>query len=246
MIALQTLFGERVERFWRNVILTIPTTLAMGLLFVGLAKSPQDVSQVALIHPAALGPDYLFIATFALLSKFNLAVSLLGGIVVYMLSATFLLLYPPASFITSIFLYGIPMIIVGYLLIEKLPQVTRLKTYPINFKHVFLRAILGGSVVMGIVLMSKTLGNVWSGIFSAFPASFSSSLIIYYLTQGKSVIPNIAKSLFFPGAIGFTIYAWIAAITFPTWGIWLGTLASYVGTFLFFWLASFMKEKTLV
>jgi len=45
-----------------------------------------------------------------------------------------------------------------------------------------------------------------------------------------------AKSLFFPGAIGFFIYSWIAGLVFPTWGVWFGTVAAYAGTFVSYWL----------
>lgn len=57
-IALQTLIAERVSTLWRGVVLTIPSTLALGLFFIGLAKSPQDVVEASQIVPIALGIDY--------------------------------------------------------------------------------------------------------------------------------------------------------------------------------------------
>jgi hypothetical protein len=87
-----------------------------------------------------------------------------------------------------------------------------------------------------VVYLAHTLGNVWGGLFSAFPGSFTAILLIFYHVHGEKVISSVSKSLFFPGAIGFCVYAWIAGVTFPLYGIWIGTLLSYLFTFVFYWL----------
>lgn len=233
-IALQTLFGERVHGFWRGVILTIPSTLALGLLFIGITKTSFDTVEAARIVPAALGPDYLYVAVFAAFSSFGLVLSTLAGLVIWGLGAYFILQFPPETFLSSIFFYGLPMILIGYFIVKRLHQVPHLKSFPITPVQIFIRSVIGGTVISLIVIFSKTFGNIWGGLFSAFPAAFTSTFIIYHHWQGRHVIPAVAKSLFFPGSIGFIIYAWIAAVTFPVWGIWLGTLAAYAGTFVFF------------
>lgn len=233
-IALQTLFGERSHGYWRAVILTIPSTLALGLLFVGLTKTPLDGVEAAIVVPAALGPDYLYVAIFAALSSFGLFLSTLAGLTVWAIGAYSLIQFPPATFFSSVFFYGLPMILAGYFIVRKLPQIHELKPFPMTAAQIAIRSLIGGTIIALIVILSKTWGNIWGGLFSAFPAAFTSTFIIYYHWQGARVIPAVAKSLFFPGSIGFIIYAWIAAATFPLWGIWLGTLAAYGGTFLFF------------
>lgn len=236
-IALQTLMAERVHEKWRNIVLTIPSTLALGLFFVGFTKTPDDVVEAARIVPAALAPDYLFVTVFALLSQFGFLLSVIGGLLAWTIPAYFLMQFPPATFATSAFLYGLPFIFVGYLFVRLLPQVSHLKTFPMTPFHVAIRSLIGGTIIALIVVLANTLGNLWGGLFSAFPAAFTSTFIIYYRLQGKAVIPAVARSLFFPGAIGFMIYAWIAALAFPVYGIWFGTLAAYLATFLFFWLS---------
>lgn len=241
-IALQTLLGERFTGFWRNVILTIPSTMALGFLFIGLTKTPSDVAEVAMISPAALAPDYLWVMTFALLASFGFLISIIGSFAVWAIFAALLLKFPPATFTTSVFLYALPLIIIAYLIVRLLPQMPNLKPFPITAGQITLRCLIGGSIIALIVLLASTLGNIWGGLFSAFPAAFTSTFIIYYKWQGKHVIPSVAKSLFFPGIIGFIIYALIAMLTFPAWGIWLGTLASYAGVFVFI-LFYFLAQK---
>lgn len=242
-IALQTLVAERVSAAWRSIVLTIPSTMALGLLFVGLTKSPHDVVEVARIIPAGLGPDYLFVMIFALTARFGFFVSLVSSFSIWAIGAWIILMYPPESFTTSIFIYGLPAIILAYFVVRRFSHETKIKPYPMTPRQIALRALIGGSVISLIVILSNTLGNIWGGIFSAFPAAFSATFIIYYFLQGAKSIPTVAKSMFFPGAIGFMVYCWIAAQTFELLGVWLGTLACYAGTFVFFWL--FMKLQRL-
>ena len=242
-IALQTFFGERVPLRWRGVVLTIPTTLALGLFFIGLTKTPVDVAQAVTIIPAALGPDYLFVLSFAFFSQFNLMAGFVASFSVWIVSSGLLLYFPPVDLITSILFYGAPSVLIAYLLVSQLQQTTTIIPVPMTWKRITVRSLIGGSVVALIVILSKTLGNNWGGLFSTFPAAFSATFLIYYFVHGKKIIPSVAKSLFFPGAIGFTLYAVIAGLTIPKFGIWAGTLISYIVTIPFYYFYTQLRIK---
>jgi len=206
----------------------------MGLLFIGLTKSPADVVEAAVMVPASEVAAYIYFTLFAvLILKYRLIPSLLIALLSWALSAFLLLTFPPANFLMSI-LYMIPGTFITYLIIISLPQVHHLKVFPMNAKHILTRSILGGTMITLSVILSKTLGNIWGGLFSTFPATFTSTMIIYYLLQGKQVIPSVGKSLFFPGLFGYMIYAYIVALTYPRFGIWLGTVLSYTAIAIFF------------
>lgn len=236
LIATLSLIGERVPLKWRKIVLTIPTTLAIGFFFIGLTKTPADVAETAIIVPAALTSDYLFVLVFALLSKRNIFFNLLCSYAAWALSAKILLQFPPSSFLESFCLYFLPFVFFLYWLIGLLPQEHQLKSVPFNIKHVAIRSLVGGSILVIVVYLAHTLGNTWGGLFSAFPGSFTAILLIFYHVHGEKVIPAVSKSLFFPGAIGFSVYAWVAGLTFPLYGIWIGTFLSYLATFVFYWL----------
>lgn len=243
LIASLSLLAERVSFKWRKILLTVPTTIAIGFFFIGLTKNPADVTEAAIIVPAALIPDYLFVLVFALLSRYNLFFNLLGSYLVYALSAKILMDFPPATFVQS-FLYFLPLVFLIYGLVSILPQDHQLKSIPFNLKHVVIRSLVGGSILVLIVYLAHTLGNTWGGLFSTFPGSFTAILLIFHHVHGKKVIPALAKSLFFPGAFGFCLYGWIAGLTFPLYGIWIGTFLSYLATFAFYWLYQTMSLKT--
>ena len=242
LIALQTLIGERVSLRWRGIILTIPTTTAIGLFFIGIAKSPIDAANAALYIPASAGASYTFVTIFTLLRNKGLVLSYFFALIFWGLFASLIITFPPSTFTNSILIFLVIPVIIGYLTVKSLPQIPDLKKFPMNFRHLFFRSLLGGFIIALGVFLSKTLVNIWGGIFTTFPAVFSSSLIIYYYLQGAKVIPSVSKSMFFPGAVGFPLYVIVVNITFPIYGIWLGTLLAYLAytAFLLFW--DFMKK----
>lgn len=242
LIGLQTLIAERVPLRWRGIVLTVPTTMALGFFFIALTKTPEDIVEVARFVPAALMADYVFVLVFAFLAKYGLGISLVGSYSSWALFAYPIVSYPPQTFTVSTFVYALPIIIVCYLFVRRLPQETAITPVPMNSKHVVIRSLIGGSVVVCVVILSKTLGNVWGGLFSAFPAAFTATLAIYYSVHGRSIIPSVAKALFFPGAVGFILYALVASITFPRVGMWWGTLAAYIVVLTFYWLSEIVQR----
>lgn len=248
-ICMQTLLAERVPVRWRGLVLTVPTTMALGFFFIGLTKSVYDIPEVATFFPAALMPDYIFVAAFAFLAQYSLALSFVVSYALWALFAYIIVSYPPETFLSSTFLYSLPIIVILYFLIKKLPQVTALVPVPFNVKHVLIRSLIGGTIIASVVILSKTLGNIWGSLFSAFPAAFSATLMIYYVVHGKQIIPSVAKSMFFPGVIGYILYAGVAILAFPRFGIWYGTLACYAVVIPFCYAYSVVmktiKDRTL-
>lgn len=233
-VALQTLIAERVPLRWRGPVLTIPSTLGLSLFFVGLTKGAAAGSEASMIVPGALGAEFLFVAAFALCSRFGLLPALIASIAVMLFGGSVILFAPPQTLFASIFFYGLPAILVGYVIVSALPQVTDLKPVPMSPHYIAMRSLLGGTIVITVIVLAKFLGNTWGGLFSAFPAVFLSSFLIYHRAHGRAVIPSVAKSMFFPGSLGLMLFAIVAMWSFPVLGIWVGTLLSYVAVACFF------------
>lgn len=226
-ISLQTLFAERVPLKWRGVVLTIPSTLAISLLFVGLTKGASEVADVAILSIAAsFICTYVFATTFAIFSQFNVYIAIFMGFFVWGISALALIIFPPHSIGTAIAV-GIPILCICYMIVSRLEQEHEIIPVPFTAKHIVIRSVFAGLVVATSVFLAKTFGNVWGGVFSAFPAVFSTTLIIYYFTHGRGIIPAVTKTVFFPGSFGFVLYSIVAGLTFPKFGIWIGTVLSY-------------------
>jgi len=105
------------------------------------------------------------------------------------------------------------------------------------------RAIFAGSIITLAVFLSKTLGPFWGGIFSIFPAVFLSTLTIVYWHYDSLFLFKMWKNAPI-GSVIFTLYPITAIYTFPAFGIWGGTFASYsICLLLFFALRKFYSAK---
>lgn len=238
-VSFQTLIGERVPLRWRGPVLTIPSTLGLALFFVGLTKGATAGQEAAMIVPAALGAEFLFVMAFALCIQWGLIVAIVLSTIVIVAGGSFILFFPPTTLYSSVFLYGIPAIIFAYVIVNFLPQVTTLKPVPMSMRYVAMRSLLGGSIIVTVILLLKFLGNTWGGLFSAFPAVFLSTFLIYYFAHGRAVIPSVARSMFFPGSLALMLYAVVTLWSFPILGIWIGTALSYLAVGCFFVLYNY-------
>lgn len=240
-IGMQTLIAERVSPQWRGSILTIPSTLALSLVIIGLTKTTSDVVEAAIFFPAGMGISFVFVTLFSLASRYSLLHSLIIGYLGWIGVASLFLHIPPTSISTAVFLYAFPIALLGYVITSKLPQNTYIKPVPFNMRHVLVRSGFGGGVVCAAVVCAHLFGNIWGGLFAAFPATFSAALIIYYIVHGKQMIPAVGKALFFPGAIGLPLYAWVVTVTYPTVGVLYGTVAAFAVTLSFYAIFDIIK-----
>src|SRR3989344_8436642 len=113
-VSFQTLIGERVPLRWRGPVLTIPSTLGLALFFVGLTKGTVAGQEAAMIVPAALGAEFLFVMAFAFFIQFGLMVALLLSFIMIIGGGSFILFIPPTTPFSSVFFYGIPTIVLTY------------------------------------------------------------------------------------------------------------------------------------
>jgi hypothetical protein len=84
---------------------------------------------------------------------------------------------------------------------------------------------LGGTAIGTAVFLSKVGGPVIGGIFAIFPAIFLSTMVIYSLKHEASVPRAMGKSMTL-GSLNVFSYAPTASLTFPLWGVWVGTILS--------------------
>lgn len=124
--------------------------------------------------------------------------------------------------------------ILGYIILIVVAHlVLKRKNYaqPVALKYTniqkILRATFVGFIVFLVVLLGKILNPFWGGMFSMFPAAFSSVIVIIHWHYGvKSLFPTMQKAAI--GSISLFGYAIVAMFVFPKFGYVLGTLFSYL------------------
>jgi hypothetical protein len=235
VIAVLSLVAEKMPKRIAGIVLTFPTTVAMGFFFMGLTLSPEAVTEVIPSTLIPLGLSMLFAAVYAHVAEYSEKIirHRSGQIV--------------ASYLVSIglwFALAIPVVIMklnnlaigiaGYILIVLIAHwLLQRKNYekPVTLTYTFGqkigRAILVGFIIFMSVLLGKTLGPFWGGMFTMFPAVFTSLMIIIHWYYGsKSLFPTMQKVAI--GSLSLFAYTITVMFVFPVYGFIAGTVIAYL------------------
>lgn len=109
-----------------------------------------------------------------------------------------------------------------------------------TFGVLAFRAGLSTVFVVSIIGLAKVLGPSWAGLLVGFPMTLLPLLLIVHTTYSKEHAHAIIRN--FPiGIVGLIIYLLSIPVTFPAFGVALGTIASlsasvtYLIGLSFFW-----------
>jgi hypothetical protein len=92
---------------------------------------------------------------------------------------------------------------------------------------VVLRGVGAGALVLVSVFLSQIGGPVLGGIAAAFPAVFTSTLMILNKSRGTEFSRAVTKPLVLSGILTIIPFCVAVRFLYPIFGIWLGTLVSY-------------------
>jgi len=183
-------FGSKIG--W--IILGLPSTLLISLIFTAWAQDTQTVVNTLPIIPAGLALSSLFAMFFimaygrGLKTAPAIAISLLGWGVLSLILA---ILKPPLPLSILICLTGIG-IAIWYL--QKFPH-QKLDKIKSSYSIFIYRAVFAGAVIVISVLMNKFMGPIWGGMFAVFPAAFTSSLYFISKEHGFKFVSSVARTM---------------------------------------------------
>lgn len=235
-VAIQSLLAERAPQRVAGILLSIPSTLAIGLIFIALSISSSAVAGVVAVIPASFGVTLVFIVAYVYLAnvlRFRkmaaIIVSTIGAILTWLLLAVPFAYFQINNLALSLSVYAILVLVSHYFLAIR----PTIETKSIHIRYTvtqkIMRAVIGGAIIGLIVFLSKSLGPFWGAVFTAFPAVYLSTLLIVHYQHGKNFLFHIARALPIASPI-FIIYALVAQYTYPRIGIGWGTVAAYAAS----------------
>ncbi len=201
----------------------MPSISTFSFLFIGLNQSPQVAADATKAFPLALSFTILFLVVYAYAVPKGPAIALSVSILVWLGFSIPTAAYNFKDFPVELIALGI-ISAVALLLFGKM----RLAPFkggsmkPAGIE-VLRRGLVGGAVVGTVVLLSQELGPTWGGVFAAFPAVFSLTLVFTYKTEGEEFSRAMVKPLMTAALATAFPYSVIAGLTFPLYGAWLGT-----------------------
>ena len=223
-----TLLGEKLGSKRAGLITNLPSSILLSLIFMALTMGPEYAAATTKGTPVGMTIDTLFTFVFILMARKGLSKALTISLIVWAITAyVFIKLIPPLGIAGAIGLYVL-VTALCFILAERVLHIRSVphKETTFSWKQILLRALFAGTVVAGAVTIAQFAPPYMTGILATFPAVLSSTLVIFTLSQGADFARATGKILILSSS-NIIIYAWIAGLTFPSLGPWIGTILSF-------------------
>lgn len=236
-IALLSLAAERVPPALAGIILNLPSTMVLSFFFIGWTLGPARVAEIAPALPLTFGGTLLFNVVYVLVALrvrsriAGMALATAAGLGFWVLFTAPLAywrfnqpLLSVAGFATAV--------VIAHLVFRRLAKDVSPVRIHFTTADIVLRSCFAGAIIATVVLLSKTLGIFWGGMFSAFPAANLSSMLILHRSRGAHSLSGMARNMPI-GAVSPLLFLFASAVAFPALGTIGGTLVAFLisGTF---------------
>jgi len=227
-VVISTVIAERISGRLGGLILGLPTTAVVGLLFIGLTQGVEATLTASVIVPLMSGLYCFFFLAYLVQTKRGFAKGLTIALLIWLVFAVVASKLSVTSLIISSIIWL--LLVIGTIWwANKNVQIDN-KLIPKNIQGgpLWLKAILSGFVISSIVLIGKFAGPTWGGIFAAFPALTVSTFLITIKSGGVEFTRLIAKNIHISTTTTVGLYAILVYFFYPVFGIIPGTIAAYI------------------
>jgi len=206
----------------------LPTAGVVSLLSIGLTQSTSAAVQATTLFPLGFSSTFAFLLFYALPDKLPFRVRMPIAVGLWFPLCVAIAAWAPDDFGLSVSA-GIVVSVAVLLMRRRVVTVrTGLSNSKPSAQLTILRGALGGCVVTSVVILSIVSGPQVGGVFAAAPAIWSSSLYVTSRTRGVEFSRSLTWTFMQTGILTVIPYAIAARYFFSGFGVWLGTLFSYV------------------
>lgn len=248
MVTGLTFLAEHRSPRVAGVLSGYPLGIAIALFFVGIENGPEFAAQSAIYTAVGLSASLALVAAYRWI----------GQRVVRHRVSTTAILSVPVFILTAAIVRGLSfglwvgvaftvcVILVSWWWFRNDQNVTIDRRVPLNLIVLLVRAVAAASIIVVVTGLAGTIGEEWTGVLSAFPMTLFPLLVIIHHTYGWPQARTIIKN--FPLGMGsLLVYALSVAITYPRYGVALGTFLSFCFATLylmvFFWISIGLLPK---
>ena len=216
-------YGSKVGGF----IGGLPSTALLSFFFIGFTQSPAIASSATTIFPVAIAITGLFMVVYASIVRRGFILALFVSLCFWFFLSGFVIFFHFQNFKLNLLIYLL-VTLFDYILMEKFLMIKAVISDKENHseKHLVLRSVSGGLVVMITVMIAKAGGPLMGGIFAAFPVMIISILTISYKTQGLEFSRAMTKPLMLTGMITIVVYIVALRYLYLYTGLYTGSFLS--------------------
>ncbi len=206
----------------------LPSTAAFSLLFIAINQSPQVAVDATVVFPIAFSMTNAFLIFYAYFTRrgFKWAISI--SLLIWFFASIVIVVSGITNYVISLVGSALISILIFYLFAKKLKieQVGGRNVYPT--RGILLRGVGAGALVATSVFLNQIGGPILGGVAAAFPAVYTSTMIILYCSRGLEFSKSTAQAMAYSGILTVIPYSIAVHYLYPALGIWVGTLSSYL------------------
>lgn len=227
VVIIINIIAERYGTIKGGILGTLPSTVVVAFLFIAYNEGMSQASNAVAVVAAEMGVNVLFLLIFTILIHRSLVYALIGAFTAWTALSFLLYYFNVDSIFLSLGIYVLSFIFC-FIFLEKIKKIHSSGTVPVTYTplKIGFRGILAGIVIAFAVYLSN-IGAVLSGIFSAFPVIFLSTMVISSREHGPGFAGAMAKSMVF-GSPSVVTYAVAIYFFYPVYGILTGTIVAFL------------------
>lgn len=239
LVTSLSFIAEKVNARIAGIIVVFPSTIAIGLFFLAWTRSAESVAKVipailiplglSVLFPAIYAYSALFISKFTDKKLVQIFASLLISWTCWVMLSLPLILLEVSNPLIGISGYALLAIMAYHLFTRKRYE------KPITLRYSAAqkvgRGIFVGLAITVVVLLGKELNPFWGGVFSAFPAVFSSIVVlVHWYYNPRALFPMFRNTPI--GSISLIVYPLTAMLVFPKYGFLAGSGIAYLASLI--------------
>jgi|WetSurMetagenome_2_1015567.scaffolds.fasta_scaffold293371_2 uncharacterized membrane protein (GlpM family) len=227
-VTVITIIAERKGSIVGGVLGGLPSTSAFSFFFIAINQSTTSAVEATTVFPLAFGITSAYLFIYAFFTQRGFAKGLIVSLSIWFALSAVIVMLGLRDFVISL-VAGTLISIFTYIGFTKALRLQNLegKQKLYRIKDVLLRGVGAGSLVLLSVLLSQLGGPVLGGIAAAFPAVFTSTLIILNRSRGTEFSRAMTKPLAICGILTIIPYCVAVHFLYTAIGVWFGTLVSY-------------------
>jgi hypothetical protein len=220
-------FGTKIG----GLVTGLPSTALISLFFIGWTQSPAAAVEATTVIPLIGAVNAVFLLVYISLVKKNFWIALASSLLFWGFSSSILVLLKLKNFYLSLIIYFI-VVLVSFFIIEKGIKVkskTARRTAN-SLGTILFRGFFSGLIIVLAVIMGKIGGPLLGGTFAMFPAMFTGTLLITFLTHGSLFSSAMMKAALI-SAVSVVLYAVLVRTFYLPLGLIWGTILSIAVSF---------------
>jgi hypothetical protein len=229
-VALIAWFGELRGSRIGGFVAGLPSTVAVGFLFIGWNQFASVAVEATTTFPLFYSFAGVFLLCFSVLAERwgKFWRTLIASILLWFILTSLVVISGVQSFSVCLISCVLISIVVYWLFAKKQALPRRTSEKRSTGFEVFLRFFIGGSIVSLAVLTSQIAGPHIGVIPTSFPAISCSTLYVLNRTHGLQFSRAFTMPIMVTAMLTVVPFVVAVRVLYPLVGIWFGTLGSYI------------------